>query len=142
MNLADRLAGSSAIVTGASRGFGRAIAAALSASGAHVVGVARTSSDLDELRDTLGSTFTAVPADAADPVAAGRLLDEHRPRTLVLCAGATPQMSRLANQALDVFRKIWAMGLAPGFRGSRHALQLPLPPGSTVIAISRGAAVK
>ncbi len=34
--------GTTAIVTGASRGFGRAVAAALTAAGAHVVGVART----------------------------------------------------------------------------------------------------
>ena len=33
------LSGSTAIVTGASRGFGRATAAALAARGAHVVGV-------------------------------------------------------------------------------------------------------
>ena len=46
----DGLVGSTAIVTGASRGFGRAIATALSAAGAHVVGVARGSSALDELR--------------------------------------------------------------------------------------------
>src|ERR1700753_574878 len=114
MNLEDRLAGSSAMAAGATRGFGRAIAAALSASGAHVVGVARTSSDLDELRDTLGSTFTAVPADAADPVAAGRLLDEHRPRTLVLCAGATPQMGRLGGQTWGRFSKDWEVGVRHG----------------------------
>ena len=57
--------GSTAIVTGASRGFGRGIATALSAAGAHVIGVARTRSGLDELSDELGDTFTAVPADAA-----------------------------------------------------------------------------
>ena len=69
----DDLVGSTAIVTGASRGFGRAIATALSAAGAHVVGVARTQSQLDEVRDELGDTFTTVTADAADPATADRL---------------------------------------------------------------------
>jgi NAD(P)-dependent dehydrogenase (short-subunit alcohol dehydrogenase family) len=142
LNLADQLAGSTAIVTGASRGFGRAIAAALSAAGAHVVGVARTAADLDELHDTLGDTFTAVRADAADPATAGRLLDEHRPRTLVLCAGATPQLSPLSEQTWESFSQNWDVDVAQAFHWTRHALRLPLPPGSTVIAISSGAAVK
>ncbi|MDT5258345.1 MAG: hypothetical protein QOD10_3425, partial [Mycobacterium sp.] len=56
-----------AIVTGASRGFGRAVSAALVTNGAHVVGVARTRVDLDDVRAALGDGFTAVTADAADP---------------------------------------------------------------------------
>jgi hypothetical protein len=43
-----------------------------------------------ELRAQLGGTFTPVAADATDPVVAGQLLDKHRPRTLVLNAGAVP----------------------------------------------------
>jgi NADP-dependent 3-hydroxy acid dehydrogenase YdfG len=45
-NYVDPLAGTTAIVTGVSRGFGRAIAAALADAGAHVVGVARGSAQL------------------------------------------------------------------------------------------------
>src|SRR5262249_42480674 len=63
----DGLAGTTAIVTGASRGFGRAIATALSAAGAEVVGVARTGALLDEVRSELGDSFIPVVADAADP---------------------------------------------------------------------------
>ena len=44
-----QLAGKSAIVTGASRGLGRAIAEALAAEGVNVLGVARTPKNLDEL---------------------------------------------------------------------------------------------
>ena len=79
-----------ALVTGASRGFGRGIAVALSKQGADVVGVARDRARLEELRAQLGDTFTPVAADAADPVAAGQLLDQHGPRALVLNAGAAP----------------------------------------------------
>jgi len=90
---AGALAGTTAIVTGVSRGFGRAIAVALAEAGAHVVGVARSSAQLEELHDELGDTFSPVTADAADPDVASRLIDQHRPRTLVLCAGASPTMS-------------------------------------------------
>jgi NAD(P)-dependent dehydrogenase (short-subunit alcohol dehydrogenase family) len=50
----NTLTGTTAIVTGAGRGFGRGIAAALVAAGAHVVGVARTGSHLAEVRYALG----------------------------------------------------------------------------------------
>jgi NAD(P)-dependent dehydrogenase (short-subunit alcohol dehydrogenase family) len=71
------LPGTTALVTGASRGFGRAIAVALSRRGAHVAGVARDPGRLEELRAQLGGTFTPVAADAADPVVAGQLLDKY-----------------------------------------------------------------
>jgi NAD(P)-dependent dehydrogenase (short-subunit alcohol dehydrogenase family) len=139
---ADALVGSTAIVTGASRGFGRAISTALAAAGAHVVGVARSASHLEEVRDELGDTFTAVAADAADPSTAGRLLDEYRPRTLVLCAGATPQLSPLQDQTWESFSQNWNMDVAQAFHWTRYALRRPLAPSSSVIAVSSGAAVK
>ena len=43
-----------AVVTGVSRGFGRAIATSLVGHGARVVGVARSKTDLDELHQQLG----------------------------------------------------------------------------------------
>jgi NAD(P)-dependent dehydrogenase (short-subunit alcohol dehydrogenase family) len=135
------LAGTTAIVTGASRGFGRAIAAAFSKAGTHVVGVARSSAQLNDLRDELGDTFTAVTADAADPTTASRLIDEYRPHTLVLCAGAAPQMSALPDQTWESFSQNWNVDVAQAFHWIRHALRRPLAPGSSVIAMSSGAAV-
>ena len=84
------IAGRTALVTGASRGFGRAITVALGAAGARVVGVARDQAPLEDLRTELGGSFTPVAADAADPVAAGQLIDAYRPDLLVLNAGAAP----------------------------------------------------
>jgi NAD(P)-dependent dehydrogenase (short-subunit alcohol dehydrogenase family) len=135
------LAGTTAIVTGASRGFGRAIAAALSAAGAHVVGVARNSAHLDELRDELGDTFTPVAADAADPGVPDQLIDQHRPQILVLCAGASPTMSPLHEQTWESFSQTWNVDVAQAFHWSRHALRHPLAPGSSVIVMSSGAAL-
>ena len=128
-------------MTGASRGFGRAIAAALAAAGAEVVGVARSSSGLDELRDELGDGFTPVAADAADPATAGRLIDEYQPHTLVLCAGARPQMGPLQDQTWESFSQNWNVDVAQAFHWTRYALRRPLAPGSSVIVMSSGAAL-
>ena len=140
-NQIESLAGTTAIVTGVSRGFGRSIAATLTGAGAQVVGVARGSAGLDELRDELGDTFTAVAADAADPEVAERLMNEHRPHTLVLCAGASPTMGPLQDQTWESFSQNWNMDVAQAFHWSRLALRHPLAPGSSVIVMSSGAAV-
>src|SRR4029453_10023240 len=74
----------------ASRGFGRAIASALHTNGTNVVAVARNAELLAELRDELSGSLTTVVADVADPVVAGTLIEQYRPDTLVLNAGAAP----------------------------------------------------
>ncbi len=45
--------------------------------------VARDLATLEELRAELGGSFTAVPADAADPTMAGQLINAYHPRILV-----------------------------------------------------------
>ncbi|MGI6244293.1 MAG: SDR family NAD(P)-dependent oxidoreductase [Pseudochelatococcus sp.] len=70
------LAGRVALVTGASRGIGRAAALALAAAGAHVVALARTVGGLEELDDAiraLGGSATLVPVDVKDFDALDRL---------------------------------------------------------------------
>lgn len=65
-----------ALVTGASRGIGRAIALELARDGAHVVALARTQGALEELDDeirALGGEATLVPCDIADFDALDRL---------------------------------------------------------------------
>jgi NAD(P)-dependent dehydrogenase (short-subunit alcohol dehydrogenase family) len=140
INHAGDLAGSTAIVTGAGRGFGRGIAMNFAAAGARVVGVARSRAQLDTLRGELPD-FIAVTADAADPATAGRLIDEYQPRTVVLCAGAAPQMSPLQEQTWESFSQNWNVDVAQAFHWIRHALRRPLAPGSTVIVVSSGAAI-
>ncbi|HJY68706.1 MAG TPA: SDR family oxidoreductase [Streptosporangiaceae bacterium] len=137
----QELSGTTALVTGASRGFGRAIAVALSKHGAHVVGVARDPGRLEELHQQLGGTFTPVAADAADPVLAGQLLDKYRPRTLVLNAGAAPLTRPVHRQTWQTFSRNWEVDVQHVFNWTREALLLPLEPGSAVIAFSSGAAV-
>ena len=65
-----------ALVTGASRGIGRAAALALAAAGAHVILVARTVGALEEVDDEIqkaGGSATLVPLDLKDFPALDRL---------------------------------------------------------------------
>jgi NAD(P)-dependent dehydrogenase (short-subunit alcohol dehydrogenase family) len=64
------LAGRIALVTGATRGIGRAAAVALAGAGAHVIAVGRTQGALEDLDDAVlaltGSRATLVPMDLTD----------------------------------------------------------------------------
>ena len=69
-----------ALVTGASRGIGRAVALALAASGAHIIALARTQGALEDLDDairavnpTAENPTTLVPCDLRDHAAIDRL---------------------------------------------------------------------
>jgi NAD(P)-dependent dehydrogenase (short-subunit alcohol dehydrogenase family) len=88
--LADRIA----LVTGASRGIGAALALQLAQAGAHIVAVARTVGGLEELDDKVkeaGSSATLVPLDVKDSSGIGRLalaLNERYGRLDVLVGNA------------------------------------------------------
>lgn len=72
------LTGSTALVTGASRGIGRAIALGLARAGADVVGVARSETALDELCAEIsatGASCSPVVADLADLASISRVAE-------------------------------------------------------------------
>ena len=135
------LSGTTALVTGATRGFGRSIAVALHDAGADVVAVARNAEHLAKLRSELGASLAIVAADVADPVVAGSLVEQYRPKTLVLNAGAPPLMRPLQHQTWETFSRNWEVDVRQAFHWIREALLLPLAPESTVIAMSSGAAL-
>jgi NAD(P)-dependent dehydrogenase (short-subunit alcohol dehydrogenase family) len=67
--MAGRLSGKIALVTGASRGIGAAVAERFAAEGAHLVLTARTTGGLEEVDDKIrdvGGTATLVPLDLRD----------------------------------------------------------------------------
>lgn len=132
---------STAIVTGAGRGFGRAIAVALAAAGHDVVGVSRTAEDLESLAGELAS-FVPVVADAADPAVAGALVSQYRPEVMVLNAGAVPPMAPIHEQSWEGFSRNWETDTRHVFEWVGAALRLPLAPGSVVVVISSGAALR
>jgi len=69
VSIRPRLKGRIAVVTGASRGIGRAVAVRFAEEGAHVVALARTVGALEELDDAIvaaGGSATLVPVDLAE----------------------------------------------------------------------------
>lgn len=97
-----RLAGRAAIVTGASRGLGRATALALAAEGAAVAVVARTEQQWDErLPGTIGETVAAIEAAGGRAVAiAADLLDrDDLPRLVEQARAALGPITVLVNNA-------------------------------------------
>jgi len=83
-----------ALITGATRGIGHALALALAREGAHIVATGRTQGALEELDDAVraaGSTATLVPLDMRDYPGLYRLakaLDERHHRLDVLVGNA------------------------------------------------------
>jgi NAD(P)-dependent dehydrogenase (short-subunit alcohol dehydrogenase family) len=74
--MTQRLANRVALVSGASRGIGRAVALELAREGAHVIAIARTTGALEELDNQIvkaGGTATLVPMDLKDGPAFPRL---------------------------------------------------------------------
>ncbi len=106
------LAGSIALVTGASRGIGYATALVLARAGAHVVAIGRTQGALEELDDAVravGSTATLVPLDMRDTPGIYRLaeaLNERYKKLDVLIGnaaivGARSPLDHVEQQAWD-----------------------------------------
>ena len=135
------LSGRTTVVVGASRGLGRGITRAFAAAGAPVVAVARTGPALAELATTSASIRTEV-ADAADASVAWSLLDRYEPEVLILVAGANPVMRPLQHQTWETFSANWQTDVRMTFNWLREALLLPLRPGSRIIVMSSGAALK
>ena len=82
-----------AIVTGASRGLGAALASALVAKGAKVYGLARNAQALKALQEKMGRMFIPVELDITDPKAVASWVedtfsDQHAPDILINNAGA------------------------------------------------------
>ncbi|HEY4406441.1 MAG TPA: SDR family NAD(P)-dependent oxidoreductase [Xanthobacteraceae bacterium] len=145
--LTDRIA----LVTGASRGIGRATALALARAGAHVVAVARTVGGLEEIDDAIraiGGSATLVPLDLKDTPGIVRLaaaLAERYRRLDVLVgnAGILGPLSPLGH----VEPKAWDEVLSVNVTANWHLIRAmdPLLRQSTagrVVFVSSGIAAR
>ncbi len=113
-----------ALVTGASRGIGRAAAKALAAAGAHVVLVARTVGGLEEADDEIrkaGGSATLVPLDLKDFDALDRLgasIFERWGRldAFLANAGVLGAVTPLAHLEPKVFDDLMAVNVTANWR--------------------------
>jgi NAD(P)-dependent dehydrogenase (short-subunit alcohol dehydrogenase family) len=144
------LSGRIALVTGASRGIGHAIARALARDGAHIVATARTQGGLEELDDAIkaeGGTATLVPLDVKDTEGIIRLsgaLNERYGKLDILVLNAAVGGS---NSPLDHFEpKEWDNVFAVNvtaqwhFLRAMHALLLKSDAGRVIFMSSGSAA--
>lgn len=108
---APDLSGKTALVTGASRGIGRAIALGLARAGAHVLALARTSGALEELDDEIkaaGGSASLIPMDLVESDGIERLAGALTERfdtldILILNAATLGELAPLP----DVDPKVW-----------------------------------
>jgi len=112
---APELTGRVVLVTGASRGFGRAVAAALAPTGAQLVLTARTQGALEELDDALRRDGHAAPtlapldladAEAVNGLGAGIMQRFGRLDGLVHAAGELGVLSPVAHIRVDVMARV------------------------------------
>ncbi|MAN63185.1 MAG: oxidoreductase [Parvibaculum sp.] len=122
--MTGRLADKLALITGASRGIGRAVALALAAEGAHVILVARTVGALEEVDDEIrkaGGTATLVPLDLTDFDAIDRLGGTIFERwgkldILVGNAGILGPLTPTSHISPDEWDKVFAVNVTTNYR--------------------------
>lgn len=123
--LAQPLKGLVAVVTGASRGIGKAAALGLAKAGAHVIAVARTQGGLtdldDEIREATGESATLVPMDIKDGKAIDRLgaaIYERWGRLdiLVSAAGDHGLITPVAHLEPSTWDRVVAVNLTANYR--------------------------
>lgn len=145
--LADKIA----LVTGATRGIGRAAALSLAEAGAHVVAVARTQGGLedldDEIRKLSGESATLVPLDIAD----GQALDQlgfaihqrfGRLHVLVHAAAILGPITPVSHIEPKHWERVWAVNVTAAYRLIRttEPLLRAAPAARAIFLTSRKAA--
>ena len=147
--MAPDLSGKVAVVTGASRGIGRAVALELARAGAHVVALARTVGGLEELDDEIeasGGSATLVPADLKDFPALDRLgaaIHERWGRLDILIgnAGVLGKLSPLGHVEPKVWDEVMAVNLTANWRLIRSLDPLlRAAPAARAVFVTSGAA--
>ena len=140
-----------ALVTGASRGIGRAAALALADAGAHVIAVARTVGALEELDDQIqakGGTATLVPLDLKDSAGIDRMGAAIFERwgkldMLLANAGILGTITPVTHLAPKMWDEVMAINLTANFRLIRSLDQLlRLSDAGRAVFVSSAAAVK
>jgi len=126
MDLSDEVV----MITGASRGLGRALADACAEAGSRLVLCARGAGDLDRATQTLrdrGAEAVARPADVTDPEAVRRLVAEAGERlgavtVLINNASVLGERVPLRDYPLDEWRRVMDINVAGALNAARAVL--------------------
>ena len=124
---AQELSGTTALVTGASRGIGAATAIGLAANGARVVLVARDGEALEAVAErirTAGGDATPTPADVSNPEDVERLfapLKAAGPLAALVCAAGVLSRAPFADTTLEAWEQTLATNLTGAFLCCRAA---------------------
>jgi NAD(P)-dependent dehydrogenase (short-subunit alcohol dehydrogenase family) len=139
MEVDMRVNGTTAIVTGGSRGLGRGVVNALAMNGVQVTSISRGAKALDTKGGETNIRHCA--GDAIDEALAKRLIAELKPRIIILSAGAVPKMMPINTIDWEGFSNSWQVDVRAALVWIQAALAAPLEPGSRVLLVSSGAAI-
>jgi len=142
-----KTAGKTVVITGASRGIGRAAALAFADAGARVMLTARSAQPIRALADEInarGGTAEALPSDASRFRGVNLVIERAIEvfgtlDVLINNAGTIEPISHLAEADPDLWDKAIDVNLKGVFHGMRAALP-HLGKGGTILTISSGAA--
>jgi NAD(P)-dependent dehydrogenase (short-subunit alcohol dehydrogenase family) len=121
------LEGRHALVTGAGRGIGEAIAARLAAEGARVTLLSRTRDEIQAVAARLGDAAQALPADVTDAEETRRAFERAAVSfgpVDILINNAGQARSGLLHKAPD---ELWHAMLAVNLTGTYHGIRAALP---------------
>ena len=145
------LSGRVAVVTGATRGLGLAIATALAGSGAQVVIVSRKADACEEVAAALRATGARAVAcachvghwDELEPLVEGVYRDFGRVDVLVNNAGVSPLYGSVADVSEELFDKVIAVNLKGPFRlAALVGERMRTAGGGSIINVSSTGAVR
>lgn len=130
---------SKALVIGAGRGTGRALALKLADAGTHVTAVARTASDLEKLKAE-NTAIDIIVGDGSNDIA-NDLVADIQPDLLLLAGGIAPKMGSFFDQDWESFSAAWNGDTKTTFEFLKAAITTPMAQDSMIVTFSSGAAI-